>query len=113
MKIWIFFVPDEVLSESILVPVKSDDVNDASLLGIELDGDQVAKNIHKRHHPSSNTAWFGPRLGRRKRSIILDEDIFDMLDDHNLKNSADDDVQILKHPITLPLIIEGKLNSTF
>lgn len=97
---------DEVLSESILIPVKSDDVNDASLLGIELEGDQVTKSIHKRHHPSSNTAWFGPRLGRKKRSIVLDEDFFDMLD-HNQKNSADDDVQIIKHPIALPLIIEG------
>ncbi len=87
-----FFVADKALSSDWIVSPynKVDDVpGDTLLLGFELGNDgetnrnggarsaatissstsDGSKTIHKRDQSSSNTAWFGPRLGRRKRSL--------------------------------------------
>lgn len=95
--------------------MSSYDVKQAMLLGLELD--RGLTHAHSPEHStspsSSNTAWFGPRLGRRKRSVVLDDELFENLDDGNRKNSnnVEDDAQIIRHfPSSMPVIIRGKCN---
>jgi len=76
----------------------------------------MLKNDGPRDYPTSSrprpTPFFGPLLGRNKRSIEADDDFFDvglvLADDRDKKNSAQDDLPLFRQAIVLPLIIEGE-----
>lgn len=86
-------------------------MEEAILLGSELDRHHAhRRSIHKRDHSAANNpAWFGPRLGRKKRSISSDDEILEILDERN----RDEDLQLLKNYPWALIVSDGKRNNKF
>lgn len=89
-------------------------VEEALFLGMEMENDTSKKTVQKRGGAiKSNAAWFGPRLGRKKRSLTLDDEVLDIIDNkiNRKPNSASEDLvlQYLKnYPwVLVPVIGEG------
>ncbi|XP_065209712.1 PBAN-type neuropeptides-like isoform X2 [Planococcus citri] len=60
------------LSHAVVLP--ANEVEEALLIGADVENDSLRSSVEKRG--TSSTAWFGPRLGRKKRSLNLADDDF-------------------------------------
>ena len=101
------------------VVLSANEVEEALLLGSDVEGDSGHRNLEKRG--TSSTAWFGPRLGRKKRSLnSADDEFIDTSDSNKLNsvnrknsNSADDSTSVAflfkNYPwLVVPALSDGK-----
>lgn len=112
-----FFDTEFTLSHAVILP--ANEVEEAFLTGADVENDSLRKNIEKRG--TSSTAWFGPRLGRKKRSLNLVDDEFADTSDSKLSqnrrsNAADDTMNVAfllkNYPwLLVPALGDGKLSS--
>lgn len=99
-------VTDNVHSQSIILPAKTEALEEIILLPSQSEGHVRRRKLREpdRSAMKKYPVWFGPRQGRKKRSTSTDDEILGMFDEH----SYDQDLQLQgNYPWTL-IFNDGK-----